>query len=405
LGLAQITPEAVISALEEFDRLGRAPFLERYGFGSATTYVLVRDGKEYDSKAILGVAHQFAVPAEGPLHHEDFNGGEAGAKSRLEALGFEVRVRATAAALSGQGSVEAERARRQEMWAALTEGGGSDFSPATVRELGLYGGQQGIWVDTERTSAVAPYGVTVSILHRGTRYADDLWEDGLLYHYPSTQRGSRDQAEIEATKAAKRLGLPLFVVTNSTMDATKRAVRMAWIEDWDDGDQVFLVRFGEVPPAPRVIPTPEAPFKLEDEARKRTALVETRLGQQRFKLDCIAYYGAECAVCDMALRPLLDGAHIRPKKERGADDPRNGLILCASHHRAYDAGLFAIEPESLRIITRDSGPSLAEMQITRTALTHLARKPRVEALQWAWGRSTQIPDAASETSVPGSSGA
>src|SRR5262249_21254342 len=46
----------------------------------------------YDSKAILGVAHGFAVPDEGPLRASDFSGGEATVKRRLEDLGFEVRV-------------------------------------------------------------------------------------------------------------------------------------------------------------------------------------------------------------------------------------------------------------------------------------------------------------------------
>ena len=45
-----------------------------------------------------------------------------------------------------------------------------------MRELGIYGGAQGIWVDKARTGELTPggSGVTVSVLHTGQSYADDL---------------------------------------------------------------------------------------------------------------------------------------------------------------------------------------------------------------------------------------
>jgi hypothetical protein len=53
-------------------------------------YFLLLDGRQYDSKAIAGVAHKFAVPAEGPLGPSDFSGGEATVVRVLERLGFTV---------------------------------------------------------------------------------------------------------------------------------------------------------------------------------------------------------------------------------------------------------------------------------------------------------------------------
>ena len=42
--------------------------------------------------------------------------------------------------------------------------------------------------------------VAVGLLHAGSSYADDLDEDGVLYHDPSTKRNpGRDEAVVEAT--------------------------------------------------------------------------------------------------------------------------------------------------------------------------------------------------------------
>jgi hypothetical protein len=79
----------VRQAIGEFDQLGQDEFLARHGFGRARAYLLVVDGKTYDSKAILGVAYRFATGR--PLGPEDFSGGIHGAAGVLRSLGFEVR--------------------------------------------------------------------------------------------------------------------------------------------------------------------------------------------------------------------------------------------------------------------------------------------------------------------------
>lgn len=84
--------EAVLAAMKEFDAVGRTYFLEKYGFGKSREYML-RDpdtGNLYDSKAIVGAAHGYAFPNEGPLRAEDFSGGEATVEHTLAALGFSV---------------------------------------------------------------------------------------------------------------------------------------------------------------------------------------------------------------------------------------------------------------------------------------------------------------------------
>ncbi len=91
MGLSDLSDRsAVLQAISEFDELGRAAFLARYGYEPARSYFVVHDGKSYDSKALAGVAVGKQFPRSGPLAASDFSGGEATVKAKLEELGFEV---------------------------------------------------------------------------------------------------------------------------------------------------------------------------------------------------------------------------------------------------------------------------------------------------------------------------
>jgi hypothetical protein len=90
VGLADVTRDSVRQALDEFDRLGRDPFLAKYGFGKSRDFFIVEDDRRYDSKPILGAAHGFARPDLGPLSAKDFSGDENGAALRLRELHFTV---------------------------------------------------------------------------------------------------------------------------------------------------------------------------------------------------------------------------------------------------------------------------------------------------------------------------
>ncbi|MEU3554679.1 hypothetical protein [Streptomyces fragilis] len=91
MALADITRTAVEQAIREYDRLGRDAFLEHHGFGRSRQYLLVHEGRDYDSKAILGVAHGFLAGRD-PLAPGEFSGGVNGhTVDHLRRLGFEVR--------------------------------------------------------------------------------------------------------------------------------------------------------------------------------------------------------------------------------------------------------------------------------------------------------------------------
>jgi putative restriction endonuclease len=93
-------------------------------------------------------------------------------------------------------------------------------------------------------------------------------------------------------------------------------------------------------------------------------------------------YGPRCPLSGLAVPEMIEAAHIRPDSEDGTDDPRNGLPISASLHRAFDAYLFSIEPDSLNVVARPQGPTLAEMGITVTHLRDLPKLPHREALVW-----------------------
>jgi putative restriction endonuclease len=148
--------------------------------------------------------------------------------------------------------VDDERARRESQWTQLLAAGGPKaVAPALVRDLAIYGGAQGVWVDKDVTAnAQALNGIAVGLLHTGRSYADELSEEGVLYHYPATRRpASRDANEAAAMRAAAELRLPVFVITHSLGVRGKRDIYRGFIEGVDDRAGLVLVLFEAEPPA------------------------------------------------------------------------------------------------------------------------------------------------------------
>lgn len=275
------------------------------------------------------------------------------------------------------------------MWSDLKRAADSSSSvKALLRELGIYGGAQGIWVDAVRTKQVSgdAYGVTVAVLHTGQQYPDELDDYAVLYHYPHTGRPpGRDHSEIEATKNAARLGIPLFVLIDQATKSTSREVRMGWVEAWDDRSELFLISFGERQPASPHSIEPDQPFVPFEDKRRRTSQSAQRTNAQRFRLKVYSRYGRKCAVCMVSVPELIDATHLIPWADGGTDDPRNGLPLCVLHHKALDAGLFAFLPASNAIVAHQ-GLSKQELMILSDDLSHLDQAPHPEAVRFVWER-------------------
>ncbi len=93
-----------------------------------------------------------------------------------------------------------------------------------------------------------------------------------------------------------------------------------------------------------------SPLELFD---NDAALTETRVMRiarsKAFSRRVLPVYDFRCAVCGTGHAGEkaweAEAAHIVPRGVKGADDARNGLALCRSHHWAFDQGLFGILPD------------------------------------------------------------
>ena len=284
-------------------------------------------------------------------------------------------------------AVEQEISRRLDAWNLLQKLPNWPLVTAQeVRDLGLYGGASGVWVDKERTNAVAPEGVAVGLLHTGRQYDDDVDETGILYHYPTTNRpASRDANEIQAIKNAKAFGIPIFVILN--LGGAKK-VELAWLNDFDDTLRICVLTFHGIMPEQNSFLVKENTFHGEPilfGPRKTTkSEVERAERDPLFKFNVLKRFQGRCLITSLDVTEMLDAAHIIPVASGGTEDPNNGLLLAASVHRAMDAGLWAINPSTLRIETKKDGPSAQRMKLLITDLGHQSDKLNLEALEYRY---------------------
>ena len=403
-----LTFGSVEEALEDFRTLGRDEFLRRWGRGKSRDYFVLDHfaSEKFDAKAILGAAHEFDNP--GSNLGDGFYGGmetlqplanafdKAGKSGQFSVSSidhpapadyrFPVELRLVS-------EVEEEVENRLKLYREMPGNTSpKEASPSSLKHLGIYRGAAGVWVDKKRTRRVAENeaGITVSVLHTGSSYPDDLTNDGLIYHYPNTDRPpARDAAEIEATKEAGRLQAPVFVITYPSLNARLRNVFLGWVEGWDDAREIFLITFDAERPSKLIheVDEDEEPFQSTDSSNKSAKQqAMARPGQQRFRFKVRLRYGDSCLLCGVNIPELLDAAHIRPKKYRGSDDPRNGLLLCSLHHRAFDAQMLGIEPVTLRVRYINGGPGKSALKVEVDDLQNLLKKPHTEALEWLWRR-------------------
>ena len=284
-------------------------------------------------------------------------------------------------------AVELEISRRLDAWTLLQRSPNWPLLTAQeVRDLGLYGGASGVWVDKEKTISVAPEGVAVGLLHTGRHYDDDVDETGILYHYPTTARpASRDANEIQAIKNAKTFGIPIFVIRNL---GSAKKVELAWLNDFDDNLRICVLTFhgvmpernkflveNNVPHGEPVLFGPRKTTKSEVERAERDPL---------FKFNILKRFEGRCLITSLDVTEMLDAAHIIPVASGGTEDANNGLLLAASVHRALDAGLWAIHPQTLKIETLPNGPDTLRMKISRVDLSTFSNLLNKEALEFRY---------------------
>ncbi|WP_416975724.1 HNH endonuclease [Streptomyces sp. 4F14] len=85
-----ISRDDVLKTMEEYDELGGPEFLKLYGFRAARKFLILYEGKEYDSKAIAAVAHRYQHGR--PLTWDELSGGVGHAVDWLKREGFQIGV-------------------------------------------------------------------------------------------------------------------------------------------------------------------------------------------------------------------------------------------------------------------------------------------------------------------------
>jgi hypothetical protein len=247
-----------------------------------------------------------------------------------------------------------------------------------------------MWRHKEQTSLVSKdsYGITVGVLHTGKHYDDELDEQGGCYHYPNTQNRGVDLGDVEGTKNCRRLELPLFIVMKR---GSLRDVYLGWVTAWDDQREVFFVEYAEAQPPIIKLEDDQAPadasFVLFQKKKSKERMSKSRGGQAKFRFQVARRYGEICALSGLRVPQLLDAAHIVPDSKGGTNDPRNGLMLSANLHRAFDRKLLAIHPESLQVVAHPKGPSLDDLGVIYSDLSHLPFLPARSAIQWTWDKA------------------
>jgi putative restriction endonuclease len=87
----------------------------------------------------------------------------------------------------------------------------------------------------------------------------------------------------------------------------------------------------------------------------RTALIEARLGQGRFRAALIDKFGGRCAVTGVAVVELLRASHIKPWAHATNDerlDPENGLLLTPTLDVLFDRGFISFDSDGSVISLR-----------------------------------------------------
>lgn len=83
---------------------------------------------------------------------------------------------------------------------------------------------------------------------------------------------------------------------------------------------------------------------------KKTASQTRSVRSNSFRGSILAKHGSKCICCGISHPKLIEAAHIIPVDLNGSDNPRNGVPLCATHHKAFDSYLIAFDPDSMEIV-------------------------------------------------------
>jgi len=234
-------------------------------------------------------------------------------------------------------------------------------------------GQSGIFKPAQLTE---PLSITTTI---DSEHAQDTIEGSrVLYDFVS-----RD-SDNDALKHVAELELPLIYFLQVKKRPVTEYVIFApvYVVGWSDESRCFAVDLSEqkpgdvVSPAPvvrqlqlHVMRTPQSPSEIRELTKSYAVTsVQRRLYEARFRNAILDAYRDRCAVCGLHIRALLDAAHVTSDRNpKAAIEISDGIALCATHHRAFDAKILTFDDEYV-IQVKANEPTLIEYRNKRLLL-------------------------------------
>ena len=118
---------------------------------------------------------------------------------------------------------------------------------------------------------------------------------------------------------------------------------------------------------PEALPKFKATQAITEEKNLVTVTTKQRERDASFRNAILKIHGEKCVCCDLAIKDLLEAAHIVPVAFSGSDIVENGLPLCPTHHVAFDRNLFTFDPVKKTILLKE-GLAAADLGITKNFL-------------------------------------
>jgi putative restriction endonuclease len=358
MALSDITDRgAVLSAIAEFDRIGRDAFLAKYDFGESRSYWLVHEGKRYDSKAIIGAAHGYARPDLGALAATDFSGGEATVQRKLEELGFAVEVAGDARATRGQFTATASQPDAflltwketgwpyeniERMLASFARDGFVEEEWRIQSHRRAKPGDRG-WLLKQGPGPRGIFGVGTILERPHRKRTADGKERSVArvrFERLTDPRGQHliDEADVRAVLPDTKINAQASggSLTAEESDALEKLLEAA------DAPQVIDASAAD--------PSTFDPATIQDAREKIARTIAQRRGQRAFRDALIEAYGGTCAISGCTVLDVLEAAHIHPYRGPETNHVQNGLLLRADLHTLFDCGLIGVDPSTLTVV-------------------------------------------------------
>lgn len=135
----------------------------------------------------------------------------------------------------------------------------------------------------------------------------------------------------------------------SGVSAQDKAVWTEFHSNWDAMSSLAEKEYRQYAEQNGVRVADDLPPELLEvtEGRTRSATVQVRVNQWKFRKAILTNYNSQCCISGLANPSLLNASHILRWSDDHANrmNPQNGLCLSALHDRAYETGLLTVLPD------------------------------------------------------------